>query len=403
MTLLVRSQRRANALSIGALLALLLLAFGLRVYALGSQELRGDEAFGYFFMQQPYGDLIPATLALQEPHPVASYFLHKAWLSLAGDSEFSLRFFSLWWGVLAVALLWRLARRLGFGPWPANLAALFMAVSPYLLWHAQDARMYTMSLALTTATVLFAVEALQRGRWPWAAAYIVTALLALHTHYYAIFVVAALNLFVVGRALFVPRTRALLAPWLLWQVILGALYLPWFTRAGLILSTYGGNGDSPALPAAVLRSLTVFAVGETSPPALQLWWVAAASLLLLLGVARLALGGPDDRRTLGLLLLYLGVPLLATWWGAQSRPIFNERYLAAAAAPFYLLLAAGAARWPRRAPWAALAARRGRRPLCTYHCWLNPLDQCLFPGPSLQQESGVAGAGCRHRQAGRRA
>ncbi len=63
-------------------------------------------------------------------------------------------------------------------------------------------------------------------------------------------------------------------------------------------------------------------------------------LLLLIGIVRLALGSTRDLRNLGLLVLYLGVPLLATWWGAQSRPIFNERYLVAALPPFYLLMAA---------------------------------------------------------------
>jgi hypothetical protein len=48
---------------------------------------------------------------------------------------------------------------------------------------------------------------------------------------------------------------------------------------------------------------------------------------------------------LALLSLYLGVPLLATWWGATQRPIFNERYLVAAVPPFYLLLVAPFARW----------------------------------------------------------
>lgn len=54
----------------GGRLAALILAFGLRVFGLGSQELRGDEAFGYFFSLRPFADMIDATLALQEPHPV---------------------------------------------------------------------------------------------------------------------------------------------------------------------------------------------------------------------------------------------------------------------------------------------------------------------------------------------
>jgi hypothetical protein len=68
-------------------------------------------------------------------------------------------------------------------------------------------------------------------------------------------------------------------------------------------------------------------------------FTAAALLLLTLGVLRLWLATPGGRPALLLLALYLLVPLLATWWSAQGRPIFNERYLIAALPPFFLLLA----------------------------------------------------------------
>ena len=66
----------------------------MRVYRLGWQELRGDEAFGYFFSQGSWAQILDATLALREPHPVASYFLQQAWQAGASRSEFALRFLS---------------------------------------------------------------------------------------------------------------------------------------------------------------------------------------------------------------------------------------------------------------------------------------------------------------------
>ena len=102
--------------------AVVLMAFAFRVFRLGYQELRGDETFGYFFSQHSLAEIIRSTLALREPHPVASYFLERAWFGLAGHSEFALRFVSVWFGVLAVALLFRLGRRLGFGTLTATLS-----------------------------------------------------------------------------------------------------------------------------------------------------------------------------------------------------------------------------------------------------------------------------------------
>jgi hypothetical protein len=84
----------------------------------------------------------------------------------------------------------------------------------------------------------------------------------------------------------------------------------------------------------------VLAVGESVPLDQRLWWALLAGLLLAGGAITLLWQGEPGRRTGWLLLLYLGVPLLATWFSAANRPIFNERYLVAAAPPFYLLIAA---------------------------------------------------------------
>ncbi|MEZ4865297.1 MAG: glycosyltransferase family 39 protein [Caldilineaceae bacterium] len=323
----------------GVLLSLLLLAWGLRLWRLDYQELRGDEVFGYFFSLRPITEIVPATLALQEPHPVASYYLQHGWLAWAGHSEFALRFSSLWMGVLAVALLYRLALALQLPPPTALLATCLLTLSPYAIWHSQDARMYSMSLALTIASTWLMLEWLQHRRLVWALGYLLVSWLALHTHYFSVFVLAAQNLFLLGWAVVEPRLRTPYWAWLGWQAALALLYAPWLWRAQAILTRYSGNGDSPGLGAMLWRAGSVLAVGESTPPGQRLAWAGLAALLLLLGAMRLARGGPEQRRALALLLCYLAIPLLATWWSATQRPIFNERYLVAALPPFLLLLA----------------------------------------------------------------
>ena len=320
--------------------AILLLAFALRLFRLDFQELRGDEAFGYFFSLRAYDDIIASTLSLHEPHPVGSYFLQHIWLGWAGHSEFALRFVSVWFGVLTVALLYRLARRLELTLATASVGALLLAVSPYAIWHSQDARMYSILLALTLASTWLMAEALQRGRWQVWFLYVAVSWLALHTHYFAIFVLAAQNCFVIGRALLMPRVRFSAAQWVQWQFVLGFFYLPWFFTASETLTGYGGNGDSPGFWAMAQRSLAVFAAGESIPTDWRTPAAIGAGLLVLLGGVHLWREGGGPRRTLFLLLLLWAVPVLATWVSSQSRPIFNERYLIAAAPAFYLLLAA---------------------------------------------------------------
>jgi hypothetical protein len=331
--------------------AVILLATALRGYRLGYQELRGDEAFGYFFSLRPYPDIIRATIALREPHPVGSYFIERGWLALAGHSEFALRFISLWFGVLAVALLYRLARRLRLSPTASLLGAGLLAISPYAVWHSQDARMYSISLALTLASVLLGWELWQRaphrGVWRIWAGYVAVTWLALQVHYFAAFVIVAQNVFVFAAAarqwITRPAQRAdgrrrRLTFWLTAQLAVALLYLPWLLAAAGTLTAYGGNGDSPAFGDMLVRSLSVFGAGESIPASQRPLIALAAAALLLIGAARLAVR-PASRPVLGLLALYLALPVIVTWLSALSRPIFNERYLIAAAPPFYLLIA----------------------------------------------------------------
>ncbi|MEM7538087.1 MAG: phospholipid carrier-dependent glycosyltransferase [Chloroflexota bacterium] len=350
------------------LLGLILLAFALRVYHLDTQELRGDEVFGYFFSLRPFNNIIEATIDLQEPHPVASYFLAHVWLDWAENTtahsrasrlahnESIVRFLSVWFGVLAVPLLYQLARALSLVRTTQLMATLLLTISPYAIWHSQDARMYTMSLALTTASTLCAVNWLRvEQKRVWAVGYIVTNWLALHTHYFAVFILIAQNLFMVSTWAWsmvsshrIPLrdlhggTRqddvliiqgSTLVRWIIMQTVIALAYLPWLFWAYGTLTGYRGNGDSPPLIDALLRALRIFTVGNG-----VFYSAVFAIILLALGIASLY---QTKRHTAWLLSLYLFVPLLITWTSAIQRPIFNERYLIAATPPFYLLIAAG--------------------------------------------------------------
>ena len=331
-------------------LAIILLAFALRTFRLGYQELRGDEALGRLFSMESLPVLVRSTIQLREPHPVASYAIQGAWLKLAGHTEFALRFVSAWFGVMAVALIYRLARRLGLGKGVAALAAGLLAISPYAIWHSQDAWMYSISLALTLASTVLMLEALARHGRPnvgairfWAG-YVVVTWLALQTHYYAAYIIVCQNVFMLGRAIVNREERRPLAPWFAGQIVTFLLYLPWLIAARSTLTGYVGNGDSPGFASMCLRSLGVFAVGETMPADQRALAGILAAMVALIGALRLSRSA-SGRRALWLLVPYLLTPLLITWAGALARPIFNERYIIAAL-PGLLLMMAGVASRP---------------------------------------------------------
>jgi hypothetical protein len=146
-----------------AILSVVLLGFGLRLFLLGHQELRGDEAFSYLFARLPAADVVPALLQEGDPHSPFHYLLLHGWMQLTGESEFAMRFLSLIPGLLLLPLMAQLGHYLG-GRRLGLLAAVLAAISQSLVWVAQDARnQYTLALFWIVLATLLLVRVTKKG------------------------------------------------------------------------------------------------------------------------------------------------------------------------------------------------------------------------------------------------
>ncbi len=186
------------------ILILILLAFALRAHNLDAQSLWYDEGVTAHVAQFGVADLVRWTA--DDIQPPLYYLVVAGWGRLAGWSEWSLRFVSVFFGTLTLPLLAILARRLTRSRTTAVLAALFATLHPALLYYSQEARMYAMLVALGVS-VAYCVLRLngewrmangeagggRRAAWLWAAAYVLTATAAVYTHYFAFFLLLALG------------------------------------------------------------------------------------------------------------------------------------------------------------------------------------------------------------------
>lgn len=99
-------------------------------------------------------------LAQHDPqHPPLYYVLAKGWVQLWGDSVFTLRGLSVFFGVLALPALYWLMRELAATRRAALLAVLLLCVSPLMILYSQEAREY----ALWALTLLLSSAALLRA------------------------------------------------------------------------------------------------------------------------------------------------------------------------------------------------------------------------------------------------
>jgi len=178
----------------------LLAAFALRLYRLGVASLWYDETVSVILAQK---DLLALTQhTAGDIHPPFYYYLLHFWGRLAGWSEFSVAFLSLFFGVVLIALVYRVARA-WFDARVARVAALLVAVSPYNLWYSQETRMYTLGATLGLASVYFFVRVIggqsavnnrQSTVWRDVIAYAIISALGLYTLYYFVFLIVFENL-----------------------------------------------------------------------------------------------------------------------------------------------------------------------------------------------------------------
>jgi len=355
----------ARTLSAVALLGLVLLSFALRIYRLDGQSLWGDEGWSVYFAGQP-----SVASVLRNAHdagdvPPGYYLTLHAWIQAAGQSEFALRYITLFCGVLAVPALFALGRRLG-GTGTGVIAALLLALSPFHVYYSQDARMYAQTLFFTLLSTYFFwrlfTENTRKASRPWQmwAGYVTSSTLAVYSHLFAGYIILAQALLWLGDLLWRRR-----AAWrtalhcLSAQAVTFLLFLPWLVYVWdrvPALSEEAGRVDIPLL--AILRHcLSVFSAGVpiiTSAPEEVAWPVLVPFLLLLV----LALLWPWKRRSLVFMVTCLSVPTLATFLISFPPLPGWIRYFIAASPFYYLLLARGAHGLSRLALPGSLTVRR---------------------------------------------
>lgn len=340
-----------------SLLALTLVSFVLRAHRLAAQSLWSDEDITFDRALKPLAELIGS---LPIEHAPLYFALMRGWTKLAGTGDFALRYPSVVCGVLAVPLAACVGRVL-VGRRAGLVLALVMAVNPFLVWYGQEARMYTLVLALSLGAVvaLLRAEATRGAVW-WVAAGLALAL-TVYAHYYGALVVFAL----LGWALLdiVCRRAATMRGWLIAGTVSFLAFAPWLTRA-LAVFEFGGWREQRSLAEVPGVLLAAWSAGPTiaAEHAIPIAWLysslVAAGLVVLLraaftpvwdGMVFRGIGALHAQRALLLAVLpaAVGALLLA------RNPDFHPRYYFAALPAFYLLVSTGAVAMPRRLDWLA--------------------------------------------------
>ncbi|GAB4480675.1 MAG: glycosyltransferase family 39 protein [Anaerolineae bacterium] len=320
----------------------ILLGFALRAWQIDAQPLRGDEAFSLVTWVGNLREMF-GTLATVDPQPPGAVLWFYGWVKTAGATPFAARYPSALASTLTIAAVYAIGRRIA-GRRAGALTAFLMAINPYQIWFAQDARsaaLWTMISALATWLMLRALaEPGKIGRW---ALYVVLAALGLYTFYLEAFILVFHNLYALAISV---RRHELLPRWAAAQIGVAALVAPWYLQPRLLSGGYRPTAGPVRLP----WTFQSFLFGETVPEPLQIWppeYAAPGPIaflaiaLILLGLAALWIGGP--RRAALFVTLYAFVPLalLAALETVTGAGYFRVRYLASSAPGWALIMGAG--------------------------------------------------------------
>lgn len=205
------------------LFLILLLGILLRVLFLQSRGIWYDDAFSIILSRRQIVEIIPGTAA--DTMPPLYYFLLHYW-GIISQQIWFLRLLNVLLSTFTMFVIYILGKNWG-GKQAGLLAAFFVGISPFQIYHAQEIRMYMiLELALVTHLYffvrLFISNRQQANRNFLISGLIISGTVALYSHNLAIFTLGALDFY-----LLIQREWKKFFRYLIYQCLIGILFVPW--------------------------------------------------------------------------------------------------------------------------------------------------------------------------------
>jgi 4-amino-4-deoxy-L-arabinose transferase-like glycosyltransferase len=346
-----------NSGFVGGAAGITLMAFVMRIYGIGQQEIWLDEAASFHKASMPQwlGDV-----ALNENTPPLYYLLLRAWLLIASWSDASLRMPSAIFGTLFVLTVIYVGKEV-FDQKVGLWSGFWAAVNPNHIYYCQEARAYSLlalTIVLTYLTISHAIKVNTWSRWALVS---MCMLLSLYGHYSAILGLIPTILMVLPNCKVKPQIGLRYGVALLMSIL---LFVPWYLGSFVMKShSWAGTAwipyvwdNTPPLWA-IPKTLEVFAFGSHAGflpiPLKQYTHLEYSESLRFIGLTGLVgmaiwLAAPWREHNWGIpqlpmRKLWLGVqllfPLFVLWFVSFYKPIYvSGRYDFVAFPAFPLLL-----------------------------------------------------------------
>ncbi len=320
------------------LLASLLAAQGLNADVIWFDELTSIGHAGGLTGPFSAIDVMDSIREHSPKHGPLFFELLASWAALVDWHHATLRSLTLFFGLLALAWVYRIAR--DFVNWRVGLwACAFLSINVFWLEYLHEIRMYSLQLMLIMALIwhyLHIAKRPDRARWHHWLGLVAAATLSIYAQPISIFAHLAIGAY---HVLFLPKTRTWLQLTLAF-LIAGILYLPWLPVTLHGINAKFDTGGDQSMTFGLALDTCVSLLGNGS-------WIMVA--LPLLTAAR-QLRDKSTRRRLAsiwiLTALILGF-LLGVNETIGLIPLRRARYFLMAWGLLAILIGCGLASWKR--------------------------------------------------------
>ncbi|MEZ4641909.1 MAG: glycosyltransferase family 39 protein [Chloroflexota bacterium] len=127
---------------------------GLRILLLDHQGMWLDETFSVWLANHSITDMLQWIVKIDQ-HPPLYYLLLHYWMAYNGDTPYYVRLLSALFGAGTIPIIYLIGKRMS-GVVTGLVAAVLLALSPFNIRFAQEARMYTL-LTFNAAVAIYAL------------------------------------------------------------------------------------------------------------------------------------------------------------------------------------------------------------------------------------------------------
>lgn len=334
-----------------ALVVVTVFALVIRFHGITVPAVWLDEAFSILLARYEPWDIWSVTA--RDVHPPLYYLVLHYWITMFGDGVLAVRSLSAIADVGTILLSIRLmslvaSRR---ATW---IAALLLALLPISVRYSQEVRMYSLlGFWLMGATVALMYWVKEREKVRFQVTYVLLMTAAFYTHYLAALCVLVHWFYWWWGRLGVSQTALLVRAWLLVNVAIVILFVPWLPN--FIEHWTVKPGWIPPVTEQAVLSLVwqLIAMGAWRAQSIFLR-VVPLGIVITCAVGVIWKDSSQHRYS-GLLVGYFFIPAIVLGLISLAVPLFVPRYLVFAAVGLPIVVAVALDKWVRRPVVLALA------------------------------------------------